>query len=392
MNVLVAAAFLLLSAGPSFQSYDGKADGFRIDFPGEPKVESKDKTTRSYTLDTDNGVYLVIVSIDSGLSPDNAGDEFKDFRTSEKEDAKIVSEKALTLGSLPGLELKTKGKDMDAITRLYVGRGRSWLVSLDVDHGHSFSELGADTFFASFSVTTEKAEAPKPVAAAAPKGAAISAPTGDLSPSGLEVIGWTPDGSQVVVIEHISDERGNPSATVSFFDTAKNAVMAKPQYVQLDNEKGESEAVAEAFKLIEPERVRLKLPALVKGRTFTLAEGGAISHADGSPIGNLEIKSKVAAKKDQSRPCAAPWKANVYSVRLFILDDDKPITLLDEKKVPSLRACSESCVGNAAFGQGKAGLFVLRCRKQEFEGFGFQTLMMTVGKLEYPLEADLPPQ
>lgn len=225
-----------------------------------------------------------------------------------------------------------------------------------------------------------------------PTGAALTAPAGELSANGLEVIGWTPDGSQVVVIEHGEDEKANPWASVSFYDTVKNAVMARAQYVQLDNEKGQGEAVGEAFKLVEPERVRLKLPALVKGKTFKLEEGGALSHADGSPIGSLEIKAKVAGKKDQSRACAAPWKANLYTVRLFIIDDEKPLTLLAEKRVPSDRACSESCVGNAAYGWGKGGLFVLRCRKQDFEGFGFQTLLMTVGKLEYPLEADLPSQ
>lgn len=386
MTLLVPVSMLLF-ATPAFQPFDGKSDGFRVDFPGKPTVErSKDKTSRTYTVDTDFGIYAVSVFDDADYTPDDTKSVFDDFRKSEKAESKLIGDKPVSSGSVQGLELKTRGKDSDGIARQYVGKGRSWLVTLDVDHGHTFEELGAERFFNSFTLGGEAA----PVAAPSTTKSNLKPPQ-TFSADGVEVAGFTPDGSAVVVVEHgVEEGRGYPWANVTFFDTAKGQPLAKPLNVVLETtEKGEAEAVAEAWQRIDGERARLKLAPLVRGKSFKTTEAGAISGSDGGPLGNLEIKSKNAGKKESVRACEEPWKAQLYTVKLFLMGGDAPIPVVAEKKVPAQRACSESCTASASYGQGKGAFFVVRCRKQDFEGFGFQNLLLPIGNLEFPLEADL---
>jgi hypothetical protein len=71
---------------------------------------------------------------------------------------------------------------------------------------------------------------------------------------------------------------------------------------------------------------------------------------------------------------------------------DGPITVLAEKKTPATRACSMGCVPSSTYGQGKGALFVLKCSVQGFEDADSTPMLLPLGKPEYPLEADLPPQ
>ena len=391
MNLILGAMVVLLSgAAPRPKTYDGKADGFRIDFPGTPRVETlkdKDLVTRTYTVDNDFGIYLVVVMNDADITPEKARESFEGFRDSEKEDAKIVSEKPLTLGAFPGLEIKTKGKEMDSLARMYVGKGRAWTLVVDADHGHSFAELGADAFFASFSIGDKAATAapPPPVAPRPPPAAA----SGALSPDGVEIFGWTPDGAKVVAIEHgMYDGKGSFWARATFFDTARAAVMGKPLEVELESDSSEAAAVEAMKKRAETERVRLKLPALVPGKVIKTSEKGELTAADGSPTGNLEIKTKKAGRPGDCEPLTP----ELLTVKLYLMGGDTPISVLNEKKVPASRKCSMGCAASSTYGQGRGALFVLKCQVRGFEGPATAPFLVPLGKLEFPLEADLPPQ
>ena len=210
---------------------------------------------------------------------------------------------------------------------------------------------------------------------------------------GVEVIGWTPDGSKVVAIEHgVYDGKGTPWARVTFFDTAKRAPLGKPLEVELEGDASEADAVAEATKRAEVERVRLKLPKLVPGKTIKTGEKGELTGSDDSPIGDLQIKARKAGKKQQVRECGEPFQAELLTVKLYLMGGDEPLPVLAEKKVPASRACSSGCTAGATYAQGKGALFVLKCSVQGFEGGATQPFLVPVGKLEFPLDADLPPQ
>jgi hypothetical protein len=400
MYAAVGLSLLMLGASPKFQGYDSKQDGFHVEFPGTPKVETeKDKGTvmRTYTVDTDFAVYLILVINDSEVSPSNAAELFDGLRKSEKEDAKVVGDRKLTLGSLSGVELKTKGGKMDATVRMYVAEGRSYTIAVDIDHGHTAAEVGADKFFDSFSVgdSAPPKSAPTPTPAPAPK---QSAPVADdapaYSPDGVDVFGWEHNGARVVVIEHgVYDGRGVPWATVTVYDTKKNAPVSPPISLSYDStDIDEAQAYKDARVKAEAERVRLKLGWLDKGKSLKTAENGAITEPDGAPIGNLEVKLRKASKKEQSRDCPEGWDPQLLTVKLAIMDGDGPITVLKEAKVPPRRACMSECTPHATYGNAKGALFVLLCKVQAFEGFELLPVLMTTGGLQYPLSPDLPPQ
>jgi len=388
---MTLAMVALLAAAPKFTPYDSKADGFHIDFPGKPKTEtSKDKSmvTRSYTVDNEFGVYLVLVINDPDIGPENAKELFDGFRETEKEDGKVVSDKQVTLGSLTGIELKTLGKDADTLARMFVTKGRSYSVIMDADHGHTFPELGAEQFFSSFTLGEKTAPAPAPTAKpTAPQ------KEPELSSDSVELFGWSADGTKVVAIEHgIYDGKGTAWAKASFIDTTKGQVLGKPLQLELEGDGTRADAVIEMKKRAEAERVRLKWPALVPGKVIKTDDKGALTSADGSPVGNLELKSRAAGKKERVRECPEGFSAEILTAKLYLMGGDGPITVLAEKKTPATRACSMGCVPSSTYGQGKGALFVLKCSVQGFEGADSTPMLLPLGKLEYPLEADLPPQ
>lgn len=213
-----------------------------------------------------------------------------------------------------------------------------------------------------------------------------------LSPDGVELFGWTPDGAKVAAIEHgVYDGKGTPWARVTFFDTARRAVLGKPIFVELAGDATEAAAVADATKRAEMEWARLKLPKRVPGKVIK-SDKGAMNDASGAPIGDLKVTAKKAGKKQAVRECGEPFQAELLTVQLFLMGGDKPLNVLTEKKVPAARACSSGCTPGATYGQGTGALFVLGCRVQGFEGGATQPFLVPMGKLEFPLEADLPPE
>lgn len=389
MFAAVSLSLVVLAATPRFQPFDGAQDHFHAAFPGSPKVESSKQdgvVTRTYAVDADHAVYAIIVVNDRDTTAASASDEFKSFRDAAGEDSKITGERKLTLGALQGLELKLKGAKMDSIARLYVGAGRTWTVVVDVDAGHTFTEIAADAFFDGFAVT----DAPPVAATTTPAKDLPNLDDSPMSPDGVDLFGWTPDGSKVGVIQHgVYDGRGIAWATVTFFDTKKNAPLAPPVVLDIsDPDFTEQDAVVQARTKAAVEAKRLKLPALVPGLAIKTDEKGALSAKDGSPVGNLELKAKKAGKKamEQARDCNEPFLPELLTVKLYLMGGDGPIPVLAERKVPAARGCSTECAPLKTFGQGTGGLFVLRCRVQAFEGFEWQPVLVTVGGLEYPLE------
>ncbi len=399
MNLALGlVAVLLTGATPKFTPYTAKSDPFRVDFPGTPKVEtSKDKgvVTRTYTLDSDFAVYMAMVIADRELTLENAKDEFEGFREAEKEDAKILSEKAVSFGSAPGIELKMQGKEVDSLARLFVTKGRSFTVIVDVDHGHTFAEAGVDPFFNSFAITDKSVGAPTPVAQAtptpAPAPAKPAAKSGAMSKDGVDVFGFTPDGSKVVAIEHgVYDGKGTAWGRVTFFDTAKASVIGKPIEFELESsEQTEEDAFAEAKTRAETERVRLKLPALVPGKSINTNAKGELTEKEGAPIGNLEVKM---ARGKSVRECMDPFKAELLTAKLYLMGGETPIPVIKETKTPATRACTQGCAPSKTYGQGKGALFVLSCNTKGFEGPATQAMLLPLGKLEFPLDGELPPQ
>ncbi len=400
MNLALGlVAVLLTGATPKFTGYTAKSDPFRVDFPGAPKLEtSKDKgmVTRTYTLDSDFAVYMVMVIADGDIKPENAKDEFEGFREAEKSDAKILSEKAVSFGSAPGIELKLQGKELDSLARMYVMKGRSLTVIVDVDHGHTFAEAGVDQFFSSFAITDKSVGAPTPVAQAtaapAPAPAKPAAKSGTMSKDGVDVFGFTPDGSKVVAIEHgVYDGKGTAWGRITFFDTAKASVIGKPIEFELESaDQTEEDAFAEAKTRAEAERVRLKLPALVPGKSINTNEKGELTEKEGAPIGNLEVK---LARGKSVRECMDPFKAELLTAKLYLMGgDEKPTVVIKETKTPATRACTMGCAPSKTYGQGKGALFVLSCNTKGFEGPATQAMLLPLGKLEYPLDGELPPQ
>lgn len=392
-TTLALTLALLTAAAPKFVPYDAKADGFRIDFPGKPKVETeKDKTliTRTYAVEGEAGVYMGMVLSDPGITTDDAKEYFDGLRETQKQDAKILSDKPITLGSIQGIELRTQGKDLDGIARMFITKGRVYTFIVDVEHGGSFTAAGADQFFASLVIGTEKASAAAPPPAAPP--AKTAAPAQKLSDDHVELFGWSPDGTKVAWIENgISDGKGTPWAKVTFFDTSKGAPLGKPLELELeDTERTREDVVAEAMKRAEAERVRLKLPAFVPGKRIATDAKGELTSKDGSPIGNLEVKLRKAGKKERVRECPEGFAAELISAKLFLMGGDAPLKVADEKKTPAARACSMGCTPTSTYGQGKGALFILKCSVQTFEGADYAPTVLPLGKLEFPLEADLP--
>ncbi len=342
MNFALGLLVILLTgATPKFTPYTAKADPFRAAFPGAPKVESsKDKgvTTRSYTLDSEFAVYMVMVVEDRDITLESATEELEAFRDAEKESAKILSEKKVSFGTAPGIELKLQSKDLDSLARMYVIKGRTFAAIVDVDHGHTIAEAGVEAFFDAFALTDKSvgAAAPAPVVkpVPAPSGAALSS-------DGVEVLGFTADGSKAVTIEHgVYDGKGTPWAKVTFFDTVKASVIGKPIALELEStEDTEQAVVAEARKRAEAERVRLKLAPLVAARKLAMKEMGEtgssaqLTARDGSPLGGVEVKSSRGKKVTE---CMEGFAAELVTVHLALMDgDENGNVVLAEKKTPA---------------------------------------------------------
>ena len=198
----------------------------------------------------------------------------------------------------------------------------------------------------------------------------------------LEVLGWSEDGGYVALIEHgVGDGSGFPWGTLTILETAKNKPAASARVDLRNDGASEADAVTQLKKKAEAERKRLKISRWVPGKTIAHDEKGALREPEGNPIGTLELKPTRATRKQQARECAEPFGAFLMKVELSLLDAEKPLVVLDEKRVPKERACVTTCQLGPVYAQAKGALFVLQCAIQGFEG---------PGKLYYPVAARLP--
>lgn len=221
---------------------------------------------------------------------------------------------------------------------------------------------------------------------------ALGAAPQELSKDGVELFGWTADGTKVAWIEHgVYDGKGTPWAKVTFFDTTKKAPLGKPLELELEGDSTREDAVAEAKKRADAEWKRLKLPARVQGKAIATDEKGELTGSDGGPVGTLTVTMRKG-KKVSGSECPDGLGAELVSAKLDLMGGDGTIKVFDEKKTPVNRACSSGCKPSSTYGQGKGAVFVLTCTVQGFEGPDTRALILPLGKLEYPLESDIPPQ
>lgn len=164
MTSAVALALLAaLGAAPKFAPYASKADGFSVDLPGTPEVETEKEdgpegpsVTRTYTATSDLGAYLISVTDDPSMAAlikaGKAETGLDAFRDSQKKEASIVSEKKLSLGAIPGREFKTRGKELDSVVHVYLDGSRLFALMVATPHGVAPEPAGLKQFFDSFRI------------------------------------------------------------------------------------------------------------------------------------------------------------------------------------------------------------------------------------------------
>lgn len=207
----------------------------------------------------------------------------------------------------------------------------------------------------------------------------------------VSTLGFTPDGSVAILLERGTlDGSGFPWARATLLDARKRAAIGKPLEVTLDEEGAtEEKAVAKASALAEAERVRLKLPKLVPGKTIAKDDKGELYEKAGPPIGTLEVKVQKAPAKAGKKACDEPYAPLLLTVKLLWAEDEEPAVLLADKTVPKDRPCLLSCTLVQVFAQAKTGLVVLRCAGPGFEGSGGR-FVPVIAQLKYGLDEDLP--
>ena len=208
---------------------------------------------------------------------------------------------------------------------------------------------------------------------------------------GPEVLGWSPDGAYVALVEHgMGEGSGFPWAKLTILSTAKGKPVVAPTRVDLSNGGAtEDDAVAQMKKKAEAERKRLKIAKWVPGRTIATNERGDLTDRSGAPIGTPKITASPANSRQQARACEEPFFAQRIKFEVYFTGDQNPFVALDEKRTPTERACVTQCKLGPVFAQAKAAVFLLACGIQGFEGTA-TSYYPIAAKLPYALDADLP--
>lgn len=168
---------IALAAAPQLRTYEAQADGFSVSLPGTPKVETETEqgddgpsTTRTYTLDTDDGIYVISALDDASM--ESATDEasvkaiFEGFKGSSTGDDKLVSTRKIALGKYPGREYRTRGKDLDTLSRVFLAGRHLYALMVGWHKGSSEKAVGAQQVLDSFQLLGAGKGAGKPLAAA----------------------------------------------------------------------------------------------------------------------------------------------------------------------------------------------------------------------------------
>jgi predicted secreted protein len=205
------------------------------------------------------------------------------------------------------------------------------------------------------------------------------------TPASYDVLGFSQDGRYVALVEHgVFDGSGFPWARLTVLETARSSVVASPPRIELqDGEGDEAKAVAKARALAEAARVKLKVATWEAPRVVTVGENGQLSAKDGSPLGNLEVKTRKG-KAPKGGGCDEPLAPLLLKLTMYFMDDEKPYGVFDEKKLGA-RRCVSDCSLRATHARGKAALFGVVCTGQGFEGPA-EVLVPVAAKLAYPLD------
>lgn len=205
------------------------------------------------------------------------------------------------------------------------------------------------------------------------------------TPATYDVLGFSPDGRYVALVEHgVFDGSGFPWARLTVLDSSRNAVVAAPPRVELqDGEGDEAKAVEKARGLADEARAKLKITAWAPATAVTVEEHGQLRAKDGSPVGNLEVKTR-AGKSPKGASCDEPFAPLLVKLTMYFMDDEKPYVVFDEKKLAA-RRCVTGCAIKSVHAKGKAALFGVVCTEQGFEG-ATELLVPVAGRVAYPLD------
>lgn len=180
-----------------------------------------------------------------------------------------------------------------------------------------------------------------------------------------EVIGFSKDDAYVALVEHGTGEgNGAPWARLTILDTAKNAAVGKPVYVEL-GEGTEQAAAAQAVQDAGPELERLGVREPARSSRVDDEDGfGGEGWEEG---GVVQVETRAAKRVPHGARCASPFKPLLLRVSMS-QPDAEPVALLTEKTVPKDRPCTSVCRPEQVFAHGKAALVVARCGTPGFEG------------------------
>ena len=216
---------------------------------------------------------------------------------------------------------------------------------------------------------------------------ALSLPAG----AAVEALGFSPDGKQVVMLEHgVAEGSGFPWAKVTVLETARGTVVGRPFEVERqDADATEADAVKQAKEAFEAAREKMKIAPLRPGREIAHDAKGVLHDRQATPIGTVKIEARKAAGKEASRACEPPFSPLLLTVTLHWVDDDSPARLLADKKVPKERACLTGCELGRVFADGRTALVLLQCSAPGFEGPETRNVPIAA-RLAYGLDEDLP--
>ena len=210
--------------------------------------------------------------------------------------------------------------------------------------------------------------------------------------SALEVVGFSPDGAYLAIIEHgVGEGSGLPWARLSILEVAKNAQVSRTE-VNLDSG-GEDDAVAQVKQRAEAAREKLQIAKWVPAKLIRHDQTGQMRDHEDAPIGTLEIKARKATSKQLpsgTAACDAPFSPLLLKATVFFVDDEKPAVLASERKVPHERACSTGCALDQIYAHARSALVVIKCAVPGFEGPASKPWPIT-GKLPHALDEDLAP-
>ena len=209
----------------------------------------------------------------------------------------------------------------------------------------------------------------------------------------VEVLGFSPTGDSVAVLEHgVGAGSGVPWARLTDY-LARTGKPARPQISVGSGGadhgapafSSEDAAVAEAKRLGELQRGELQTGQLVPGVELK-RDGNELRAPDGRPLGALDLtarssRTRRSAVQARETQCPAPYMPQRLRLVLRPAGGGKSTLLLNEKRTPGARPCSNRCAAGRAFALKTTAVVLISCGVPGFEGSSTTT---------FPVVAKLP--